>query len=166
MTAAGEVRVGADPPVLARKARHGTPRAPGMRSALDTGVAADRIGRPQTFAELRVDKVDDIGTQRHVEHLGPRKLRNLGSCGAEDLDSRVHPSTIFWPTEADNINLASGVPKKGPSMRETEFCTHIAHKRECRICGNYNSVYRKYGLFICRRCFKENAGKIGFVKLH
>ncbi|KAE8305448.1 Ribosomal protein S29e [Giardia duodenalis] len=51
-------------------------------------------------------------------------------------------------------------------MRETEFCTHIAHKRECRICGNYNSVYRKYGLFICRRCFKENAGKIGFVKLH
>lgn len=100
--------------MLARKARHGTPRAPGMRSALDTGVAADRIGRPQTFAELRVDKVDDIGTQRHIEHLGPRKLRNLGSCGAEDLDSRVHPSTIFWPTEADNINLASGVPKKGP----------------------------------------------------
>ena len=166
VTTTSKIRIGTDASVLTRKARNGTSWTPRMCRALHTGVAADRIGRSQALAELRVDKVDDIGAQRYVEHLGPRKLRDLGSCGAEHLDSRVHPSTIFWPVRADNINLAFGVPKKGPAMRETEFCTHIAHKRECRICGNYNSVYRKYGLFICRRCFKENANKIGFVKLH
>lgn len=51
-------------------------------------------------------------------------------------------------------------------MRDTQFCTHVAHKRECRICGAYDAVIRKYNLFICRRCFRENAAKIGFVKLH
>lgn len=166
VTATGKVRVGTDSPVLTRKAGNGAAWAPRVRSALHTSVAADRIGRPQALAELRVDEVDDIWTQRHVEYLGPGELCYLLACDAENLDGGVHPSTIFWPLEADNINLASCASKKDPAMRDTEFCTHIAHKRECRICGNYNSVYRKYGLFICRRCFKENANKIGFVKLH
>ena len=35
--------------------------------------------------------------------------------------------------------------------------------RYCRICGNQKAVIRKYGLHICRQCFRENADKIGFV---
>ena len=37
-------------------------------------------------------------------------------------------------------------------------------KRKCRICGAEDAVIRKYGLLICRRCFKEVAEKIGFKK--
>ena len=37
-------------------------------------------------------------------------------------------------------------------------------KRKCRVCGTRNSVIRKYGLSICRRCFKDVAEQIGFRK--
>ncbi len=35
---------------------------------------------------------------------------------------------------------------------------------KCRVCGNTNGVIRKYGLNICRQCFREYAKQIGFVK--
>ncbi|QDZ24518.1 ribosomal protein S29 [Chloropicon primus] len=35
----------------------------------------------------------------------------------------------------------------------------------CRVCGSHHGVIRKYGLNICRRCFRENAKDIGFRKL-
>ena len=37
--------------------------------------------------------------------------------------------------------------------------------RYCRICGNRQALIRKYGLNICRQCFRENALTIGFEKL-
>ena len=37
-------------------------------------------------------------------------------------------------------------------------------KRVCRVCGNRKAVIRKYNLYVCRRCFKDIAEKIGFKK--
>lgn len=39
--------------------------------------------------------------------------------------------------------------------KETVFCVK---------CGNHRGVIRKYGINICRRCFRENAKKLGFTK--
>ncbi|HPR42336.1 MAG TPA: 30S ribosomal protein S14 [Candidatus Methanofastidiosa archaeon] len=36
--------------------------------------------------------------------------------------------------------------------------------RICRRCGSHGPVIRRYGLMICRRCFREVAPKIGFKK--
>eukprot|EP01013_Petalomonas_cantuscygni_P017206 TRINITY_DN3433_c0_g1_i1.p1 TRINITY_DN3433_c0_g1~~TRINITY_DN3433_c0_g1_i1.p1 ORF type:complete len:262 (+),score=20.80 TRINITY_DN3433_c0_g1_i1:56-841(+) len=36
--------------------------------------------------------------------------------------------------------------------------------RYCRLCGNHHALIRKYGLFVCRQCFRENADQIGFEK--
>ncbi len=36
--------------------------------------------------------------------------------------------------------------------------------KSCKICGSHKGVVSKYGLNICRRCFKDNALKIGFRK--
>lgn len=36
--------------------------------------------------------------------------------------------------------------------------------RVCRFCGNKNGVIRKYGLIICRQCFREKAEELGFKK--
>ena len=33
-----------------------------------------------------------------------------------------------------------------------------------RVCNNRRGIIRKYGLDICRRCFREYANDIGFVK--
>lgn len=37
-------------------------------------------------------------------------------------------------------------------------------KRLCRMCHNRKALIRKYGLLVCRRCFKDFAEKIGFKK--
>lgn len=36
--------------------------------------------------------------------------------------------------------------------------------RACRICGVKGPIIRKYGLMICRQCFREVADKLGFEK--
>ncbi|OLY81084.1 40S ribosomal protein S29 [Smittium mucronatum] len=37
--------------------------------------------------------------------------------------------------------------------------------RECRVCTHRMGLIRKYGLNICRQCFRENAADIGFTKV-
>ncbi|MBN1940615.1 MAG: 30S ribosomal protein S14 [Candidatus Diapherotrites archaeon] len=37
-------------------------------------------------------------------------------------------------------------------------------KRKCRSCGGNAGLIRKYNLYVCRRCFKELAGRMGFKK--
>jgi len=36
--------------------------------------------------------------------------------------------------------------------------------RGCRRCGSRRGLISKYGINMCRRCFKDFAKKIGFVK--
>lgn len=36
--------------------------------------------------------------------------------------------------------------------------------RECRVCTAHQGLIRKYGIMLCRRCFREKATEIGFVK--
>ncbi|CCF75876.1 small subunit ribosomal protein S29e [Babesia microti strain RI] len=35
---------------------------------------------------------------------------------------------------------------------------------KCRVCSNNHGLIRKYGLNICRQCFRERAEIIGFSK--
>jgi ribosomal protein S14 len=37
-------------------------------------------------------------------------------------------------------------------------------KLKCRRCGNYHGFINKYGLKLCRRCFRDVAIQIGFKK--
>ena len=34
-----------------------------------------------------------------------------------------------------------------------------------RVCANRHGLIRKYGLHMCRQCFRENAAEIGFLKV-
>ena len=36
--------------------------------------------------------------------------------------------------------------------------------RPCRRCGQHDAVIRKYGLNLCRQCFREMAKSLGFKK--
>ena len=36
--------------------------------------------------------------------------------------------------------------------------------RVCRICGRPEGVIRKYGINMCRQCFKRKAKEMGFEK--
>ena len=37
--------------------------------------------------------------------------------------------------------------------------------RACRVCGAKQGLIRKYGMNMCRRCFRERANDIGFKKV-
>ncbi|KAF2429775.1 hypothetical protein EJ08DRAFT_590220 [Tothia fuscella] len=37
--------------------------------------------------------------------------------------------------------------------------------RQCRVCAHNAGLIRKYGLNICRQCFRERSVDIGFTKV-
>ena len=49
-------------------------------------------------------------------------------------------------------------------MSKIQTKNYGKRSRPCRRCGTYNAVIRKYGLNLCRRCFREIAERIGFKK--
>ncbi|KAK9453666.1 ribosomal protein S14 [Dipodascopsis uninucleata] len=42
--------------------------------------------------------------------------------------------------------------------------TYGKGSRSCRVCAHKAGLIRKYGLNICRQCFREYSKDIGFVK--
>lgn len=37
--------------------------------------------------------------------------------------------------------------------------------QRCKRCGSTDSVIQKYGIYLCRQCFREVAYSLGFKKL-
>ncbi len=52
----------------------------------------------------------------------------------------------------------------GKRVKEKRNLREEKRLRRCRVCGTRKAVVRKYGLKVCRRCFKEIAERIGFKK--
>jgi len=49
-------------------------------------------------------------------------------------------------------------------MKNTENQKKRFAKDKCELCKTSRGIIHKYGLNICRRCFREVAEKIGFKK--
>jgi len=50
------------------------------------------------------------------------------------------------------------------NIRKTMYDLKSKRARRCIRCGSVKAVIRKYGLYICRRCFREVYRLIGFRK--
>ncbi|MGB9719168.1 MAG: 30S ribosomal protein S14 [Candidatus Anstonellales archaeon] len=48
--------------------------------------------------------------------------------------------------------------------KKVDDCMRGKAKRKCRLCGGTKGLIRKYGLYVCRKCFREVGEKIGFKK--
>lgn len=66
---------------------------------------------------------------------------------------------FFKQLKAKPVKLKKFLKHNVP--KERKFGPAIKH---CRICGNPRGHIGKYGLNICRRCFREIATKISFKK--
>ncbi|PIO00474.1 30S ribosomal protein S14 [archaeon CG10_big_fil_rev_8_21_14_0_10_43_11] len=61
---------------------------------------------------------------------------------------------------------------KNNKAKKTRFLKHNKPKqpkfgkgsRRCRVCWRYGAHNRKYGLNVCRQCFRELAPELGFKK--
>ncbi|MCQ2821480.1 MAG: 30S ribosomal protein S14 [archaeon] len=49
-----------------------------------------------------------------------------------------------------------------PHKTNTHPRTYGKDAHACRVCRNTHGLIRKYGLSLCRRCFRERAQLIGF----
>jgi small subunit ribosomal protein S29e len=52
-----------------------------------------------------------------------------------------------------------------PNLSYTHPRKYGPGSRTCRVCGNTHGLIRKYGINMCRRCFREKAVEIGFKKM-
>lgn len=61
---------------------------------------------------------------------------------------------------------------KGKKGKRKKFLKHNAPKerefgkntKKCRHCGRLGGHISKYGLHLCRQCFRDKAEKLGFKK--
>jgi len=51
-----------------------------------------------------------------------------------------------------------------PHLFKTHPRTYGADSRCCRLCRNTHAMVNKYSLNLCRKCFREQAPLIGFIK--
>ncbi|CDW97662.1 hypothetical protein [Sporisorium scitamineum] len=68
-----------------------------------------------------------------------------------------------------HLQLIHVVPALLPSSSLNRLLTFFAFlplrpSHNSRVCGNQGGIIRKYGLDICRQCFRERADQIGFHK--
>jgi len=66
---------------------------------------------------------------------------------------------VFKQLKVKPAKLKKYIKHNAPKKRATGKLL-----RRCRICGSMKGYVSKYGLGLCRRCFRESASKIGFKK--
>ena len=57
------------------------------------------------------------------------------------------------------VKLNKFIKHNAPKERTCGFSLN-----RCKMCGRIRGHISKYGLHLCRQCFRENATKIGFKK--
>jgi ribosomal protein S14 len=53
----------------------------------------------------------------------------------------------------------------GESQTPPRECLLTFHRVRSRLCAHQAGLIRKYGLDLCRQCFREKSAFIGFVKV-
>jgi len=58
----------------------------------------------------------------------------------------------------------SDIDMGSPKGNEKKARSKKIREYTCKFCHTHKGMVRKYGLMICRRCFKDNAEALGFRK--
>ena len=73
-----------------------------------------------------------------------------------------------YPSILDILNLVSEDNTVFTMVHSKVWYSHPRTygpgSRKCRVCSNLHGLIRKYGLNLCRQCFREYAPDIGFKK--
>lgn len=92
--------------------------------------------------------------EAYTKHTGQREAARPGVIVATGNSCQCIPSSFHRLLETDHgCFSAAGV--------NASVCMCPCS----RVCGNGHGIIRKYGLNICRQCFREKAADIGFVKV-
>ena len=86
-----------------------------------------------------------------------KKDKDDGSKRAKKTEERIR-----WIDNTDFMDERSSDKVTLPHKWRTHPRLYGKDSRYCRICRNTHGLIRKYGLNICRKCFRERAHLIGF----
>lgn len=65
------------------------------------------------------------------------------------------------------LNQIKGKPAKSIKFQKHNLPKKRAHGKalkKCKLCGRNGAHINKYGLDLCRQCFRDGASKLGFKK--
>ena len=99
------------------------------------------------------DKKEEKKSQDKKEE---EKKENSGAKKVKKTEEKIQ-----WISETDFIE-GRGNKVVLPHKWRTHPRTYGKDSRACRVCNNTHGLIRKYGLNICRKCFRERANLIGF----
>ena len=68
---------------------------------------------------------------------------------------------VFKQLASKPTKLKKFLKHNAPKTRKTGI-----NAKPCKICGRLGAHIQKYGLNICRQCFRDNALKLGFKKYY
>ncbi|KAJ3295090.1 40S ribosomal protein S29 [Borealophlyctis nickersoniae] len=69
---------------------------------------------------------------------------------------------MTFPRDRVRLLLSFGNPPKVDDERD--FSLFVLFSPSSRVCAHQAGLIRKYGLNICRQCFREYSQDIGFIK--
>ncbi len=62
------------------------------------------------------------------------------------------------------LSVKPGKLKKYEKYNVPKKRKHGETTKKCKLCGRTGGRVSRYGLHICRHCFRDNATKLGFKK--
>lgn len=73
-------------------------------------------------------------------------------------------TTSNYLKNKEQIKNKPGKLKKFDKYNTPKARKHGETTKKCRLCGRTGGHISKYGLNICRHCFRDNATELGFKK--
>ena len=110
------------------------------------------------------------------EHTGDEKGESKKEKKQETEEKKEAKKEVPRDTEKKQVTLAQKIAytphsfvtvlPNGKIQQAHKRFTHPRHygkdAHHCRVCNNTHGLIRKYGIDICRRCFRERADLLGF----
>lgn len=69
-----------------------------------------------------------------------------------------------WDKTMEQLEFKPAKKKRFLKFNKPKKRTFGAGTKVCKICGRHGAHIGKYSLHVCRQCFRELAGKLGFKK--
>ena len=148
---------------VSRTARHAVfgPRYATEQAAF--GATDDGIG-DQTRAEKGRSSSDVGSSLTSLSLHSTSNLLSLSPPRPLPLKTGLSSSPVV-KRELPNLSASNQTIKMGHAdVWNSHNNDHSKGGRTCRVCGNHWGLVRKYGVNMCRQCFRAAAPSLGFVK--
>ena len=146
------------------------PAYPGTHLASDAGYSQHPPEEPLGWRPPLVSALNRTWLRKHSTSM-PEELVATGSAARWVAGVCAAAPGVSWGVRCCAVATTIAVEQswavrssgcRATPSRGADFCCVLCCRS--RVCNNTHGIIRKYGLDLCRRCFREYAKDIGFIK--